>query len=194
MKSNKIAFALHSNQQSIVHSKSDWEFVENLGFQVEYVQSEEIDSCGIFRWEDNGTGSEQLSSEIKKMDWEKYDEKILCGFSSGCNTILKTLLKYDIKCTSLLLQSPWIPMIDEDLKKLSDKLERYSTNVYIVCGMEDEDCFARSQILYHELKGRDINVKKLWVEKLGHEFPNDYTIIYENLLYMKNGVNNASKQ
>jgi len=95
IKYTKLALILHGNQQNMHSDKGYWKFLENKGYQVEYVQSRIIDSYMLFRWEDNE--ETQLDVVIGKLPWERYYTRILCGFSAGCNEILKVLLNTDIK-------------------------------------------------------------------------------------------------
>jgi hypothetical protein len=186
-KKERLILALHGNQQSIKDSQEDWAFLEKLGYQVEYVQSEEIDSCGIYRWEDEGTGSTQLKKVIDAVEWSDYQESGLCGFSSGCNVILKAILDYDFPCNTIILQSPWIPMIDDSLETLTTKVIELKTEVLIICGREDEDCFERSQALYLHLKEQGVDVRKQWIDGLGHELPEGHDRIVKQLLEMEDG-------
>jgi len=170
----KLAIALHGNQQNINDAKRSWQFLEKVGYQVECVQSKEIDAHNIFRWEDKGSGPEQLIDAIGKIKMADYDEHILCGFSSGCNTILRTLISFDLPCDTILLQSPWIPMIIEDLQALVAVIEEKDIRLIIVCGTEDVECFGQSLQLYEALSQSAIKVEKHWLEGLDHEFPENF--------------------
>jgi len=166
VKSTKLALVLHGNQQNM-HSNNDyWKFIEKYGYQVEYVQSQTIDSYMLYRWEDDG--KIQLDSIIKKLPWDNYDSHVLCGFSAGCNEILKTLLTSDIKCEKIILQSPWIPMIDDDLEDLLTILAKVS--IEISCGSNDDDCLPYAKKLADEAIKQGLNCELRIIDGLGHGY------------------------
>jgi len=146
--SDKILLALHGNQQNIQISKTYWEFMKKSGYQVEYIQSCELDSYQLYRWEDNGTGDCQLNKVCNKIGWNNYGTRILCGFSSGCNVILKALSKNEIVCDYIILQSPWIPAVYEELDDILISLKKNNIKILMICGDCDEDCAPLAQILY----------------------------------------------
>lgn len=105
-KRERVVLCLHGNQQNNDISKGYWGFLEGSIYQVEYIQSKEIDSYGLFRWEDEGSGPEELFGVINSIEPDLYEETILCGFCSGCNLILKFMKDFDITCSKIILQSP----------------------------------------------------------------------------------------
>ncbi|WP_422485816.1 TPR end-of-group domain-containing protein [Gudongella sp. DL1XJH-153] len=178
----KILLALHGNQQNLNHSRGHWQFLGEMDYQVEYIQSEEIDSCELFRWEDEGTGPMQLKESMQKMQWDSYEKKTIGGFSAGCNVILRAILEQDISCSSIILQSPWIPVVDNDIGGLVDKIKSKNIQVLIICGTKDLDCLDRSKILFNELINNGNSVKGVWVNDLGHDFPEDFEEIVAEFL------------
>lgn len=169
--SDKIALVLHGNQQNMSDSLNDWAFLTNDGYQVEGIQSVELDSYNLYRWEDDGNGAIQLAKALLSLPWRDYDETILCGFSAGCNTILRAIVDEDVKCSRIILQSPWIPMIEQSLTKVIQHIKQKNIKVHILCGVEDEDCYQVSQRLYKALDTSGIGVDVDFIEKLGHAFP-----------------------
>ncbi|MCL2377036.1 MAG: hypothetical protein FWC76_06540 [Defluviitaleaceae bacterium] len=167
-KSGKLALVLHGNQQNMYSDNGYWKFLEGEGYQVEYVQSRIIDSHMLFRWEDDG--ETQLDGIIEKLPWQRYDTRILCGFSAGCNEILKALVKPTVKCEKIILQSPWIPMIDDNLDNLLVALGE--TAIEIICGENDDDCLPHAKKLAEEAAKRGLNCKLEIVPRLGHSYPN----------------------
>jgi len=164
-KRTKLALALHGNQQNIGSDKGFWRFLEDEGYQVEYVQSKIIDSHMLYRWEDDG--ETQLDGIIRKIPWNKYEARALCGFSAGCNEILKTLLAdTNIKCEKIILHSPWMPVIDNNLDKLMAALDK--VKIEIVCGENDSDCLPHAKKLAKEAAARGLNCKLEIVAGLGH--------------------------
>lgn len=176
----KLAMCLHGNQQNLEISRNDWEFLEYLGFQVEYVQSIDIDSQDLFRWEDNA--KVQLPFALEKIRTKTYKELILCGFSAGCNEILKSLLDYNINCNKLILVSPWIPMIEKEIEKVIGVINDKQIEVIIICGKEDEDSYPMAVKLAKLIEEDKGIVWPIFKEDLGHEFPEDIGSILKSIL------------
>lgn len=181
-KMDKLLIALHGNQQNIQYARSEWSGFEELGYQVEYLQSEEIDSSNLFRWEDIGTGPKQVEKAMEKISGIVYEEVVLGGFSAGCNTLLRAIAEEGITCDILILQSPWIPVIHKEINILIEKLKVACKRIFIICGSEDEDCYSDSQVLAESLKEHGIACDALWIEDLGHEFPNDFLDLVKDRL------------
>ena len=179
---DNILLALHGNQQNMSHSREEWSVLGDNNLQVEYMQSEEIDSFGIFRWEDEGSGPLQLKNCLKKIQWDEYGKRILGGFSAGCNVILRAILEEDICCSAIILQSPWIPMIENQLVTLVEILKEKNIKVIIICGAKDTDCLEPSKTLASALINSGTAVKSIWVNELGHEFPDDFKEIVGDFL------------
>ena len=169
--SDNIITVLYGNQQNNKISEDYWSVLELPSYQIEYLQSEEIDSYQLFRWEDEGNGPTQLENAINSISWESYSVKVLGGFSSGCNTILRFLRETNNKVDKIILQSPWIPCIEEDLEGLISNLATKNIEVLIICGNEDEDCLP--QCLKFESKGKELglNINTNYIDGLGHEYP-----------------------
>ena len=168
VKRAKLALALHGNQQNMDSDKGYWRYLEDEGYQVEYVQSQTIDSHMLYRWENNG--ETQLDGVIKQIPWESYDAHALCGFSAGCNEILKTLANTDFKCEKIILQSPWIPIIDD-----ADSLDRLLTalckvTMHIICGENDDDCLPHAKKLAEAAASQGLDCKLEIIAGLGHGF------------------------
>jgi len=167
IKSDKLALVLHGNQQNIYSDKGYWKYLEQNGYQVEYVRSKAIDSYMLYRWDDDG--EIQLNGIIGKLPWEKYCTRALCGFSAGCNEILKTLLETDIKCEKIILQSPWIPVIDDTLDRLLNILADVSIEIY--CGSKDDDCLPNAKKLADKAVKQGLNCQFQIIDGLGHSYP-----------------------
>ena len=167
VESTKLALVLHGNQQNMGSDGGHWRFLENEGYQVEYMQSRIIDSYGLFRWEDDG--EIQLDGLIEKLPWEGYNVRALCGFSAGCNEILKTLLDTGINCERIILHSPWIPMIDEDsIDRLIIALK--NVKIEIICGENDDDCLPHAKKLAERAVEAGLDCKFEIIAELGHRY------------------------
>ena len=166
IKGGKLALVLHGNQQNIHSDEGYWKFLGSEGYQVEYVQSKIIDSHGLFRWEDDG--ETQLDGVVVALPWDAYESRILCGFSAGCNEILKTLLSTNVKCEQIILHSPWIPIIDDNLDDLLAALD--GVNIKIICGENDGDCLPHAKKFAEAATKRGLNCKLDIMAGLGHSY------------------------
>lgn len=181
-KNDRLILSLHGNQQNNKISKEHWDFLKGDKFQVEYIQSKEIDSYQLFRWEDKGSGAEQLNEIINSIDWNLYEERILCGFSSGCNIILKAIRDYNITCDKIILQSPWIAVVEEDLVYLIEQLKTNNIEVIIICGEEDKDCLPQCKLLEVKALDMGLNINSIYIEKLGHDYPEMFNKIVQQFI------------
>lgn len=186
--SNNILLALHGNQQNIQMSEAYWEFMKKNGYQVEYIQSCELDSYELYRWEDNGNGDCQLKNVCSEINWNNYDTRILAGFSSGCNVILKTILENKVSCDYIFLQSPWITIINEELDIILETLKKKEIKILMICGDCDEDCTPLAQRFYEKAIEKKININTIWIKCLSHDFPDDFQDIVNE--YINKKLNN----
>jgi predicted esterase len=169
-----ILVVLHGNQQSNEISKSYWSDIKLNDYQVEYIQSKEIDSYRLYRWEDNGDGPAQIINTLKKSNWQDYNKKVLSGFSAGCNTILRTLTQTEITCEKIILISPWIPYIEENTEMIINNLLDKDVEVLIICGKEDQDCLSQCKLFESKGKELGLKLKSIYIDNLGHEYPENF--------------------
>lgn len=186
-KSDGLILSLHGNQQNNEINKVNWNDLDSEEYQVEYVQSEELDSYQLFRWEDDGTGSNQLKEAIDLIEWTNYKRKILCGFSAGCNVILKAVRDTEINCDKIIMQSPWIPAVDDNLNDLVDKLKKKNIEILIICGEDDEDCLSQCNKLEAKAVESKINIKVFYIEGLGHDYPKNFSEIVLDFIKQDDG-------
>lgn len=177
-----ILLALHGNQQNIQMCRENWDFLNKYGYQVEYVQSRELDSYQLYRWEDDGDGDVQLEETIASIEWDKYESQILCGFSAGCNVILAALAKYKFRCKSVILQSPWIPEINEGLEEILYALKEKEISALVICGECDEDCRPLTEAFVKKANEYNVAIEEVWIKGLSHEFPENFEAIIEQYL------------
>lgn len=168
-----LVVVIHGNQQNIGMAQMHWGFLEKFNAQVEYIQSKELDSAGLYRWEDEGIGHIQLADTLNRIGWSTYKEKWLAGYSAGCNVLLRSIVEDEVCCDKIFLQSPWMPMIDDDLDLLCVKLKEQGTEVYIIVGKDDDTCCPLVKLLVEGLKAYKVKMKVQWVLG-GHNYPEDF--------------------
>ncbi len=176
---NKLVLILHGNQQNIQVSSQNWDIFTD-DYQVEYIQSKDIDSIELFRWEEDA--KEQVTKIIKNIEWIWYDKRLLCGYSSGCNEILKALLSKKIECEYIVLLAPWIPIINDQLDEILNLLKYKNIKVFISCGTQDKDCFSLARKFEKSAAENGIDIKKNWSKGLAHDIPKDFQTILRQYL------------
>ncbi len=169
---SNIALVLHGNQQNNDISRNYWDDVFCSDIQVEYLQSPHIDSYNRFRWNYDVDYNEIILKVLENISWEHYDKKILCGFSSGCNTILRLLLNDSVECDKVVLVAPWIPMIDTLGELLVESLKRKNIQSLIICG-EHDLAIDRVRKLENLLKHNHVLVQVNYIQDMGHIYPTD---------------------
>ena len=181
-KKDKLIVVLHGNQQNNNISREYWSVINEDSYQIEYLQSKEIDSFELFRWEDDGDGPNQLSSKINSIEWSLYESRVLAGFSAGCNTILRALCETEVDCDKVILQSPWIPSIEKDLDGMMRKLISKETSVLLICGLEDEDCLPQSLAFKSKAQELGLECQTVFIKGLGHDYPSNFGDIVAEFL------------
>ena len=181
MEKSSLFIALHGNQQNIEMCSENWDFLKSYGHQVEYLQSSEIDSINLFRWSDNGDGNIQLKSALSDIPWNEYGTRTLCGFSSGCNVILRSAALSNVKCEQMILVSPWIPFLRDNYLEVSESLLETKPRILFVFGELDSDCIA-FRTLAEKLAENGINIKTECVAGLGHSFPENFIEIVTSFI------------
>lgn len=176
-----ILLALHGNQQNNEISQEKWCFIDDEMLQVEYLQSKDIDSCGLYRWD---SGKDQILKAISNIKWQAYDKRILTGFSAGSNAILETItdprINDEIDC--LILQSPWIPCINSHLNEITNIIASKKIAVLVICGLEDEDCRPHAEKFIESSVNKGCKIQVIWIEGLSHEEPDNFQEIIREYL------------
>ncbi len=170
---DNLLIVLHGNQQNNEISRSFWDSISRPDYQIEYLQSGEIDSCGLFRWNDEGDGPEQLSVALNSIRGSSYSNMVLAGFSAGCNTVLRSILEKNIMADKLILFSPWIPIVEENATDIIKLLKNNAIEVVIVCGTLDEDCIPLCKLFEDKSQEMDFDITIRYVEGMAHEYPED---------------------
>ena len=168
-----LLVVLHGNQQNNDISRMYWDRLDLAGYQIEYLQSRELDSVGLYRWEEDGDGPRQLSSALDSIDAE-YKEVVLAGFSAGCNTILRALASKLIAPDKILLLAPWIPVLEVSAVEVFEQLKHAGTEALLLCGKLDEDCLPHCALFEDKAREMGFACEVKYIEGLSHEYPDDF--------------------
>jgi hypothetical protein len=172
---NKFLLVLHGNQQNNEISQSVWSDFKDKNYQVEYLQSREIDSYNLYRWSDDGDGPKQLFGALETIKSFQYEKVILAGFSAGCQTILRAITEEGIKCDQVILFSPWIPIIESRGHEVIEALKKNKIEVVIICGQLDEDCMPLCKQFEDKANELGFKYKSIYLKEMGHAYPKDLT-------------------
>ena len=169
--SDRIFLAVHGNTQNGQVAREDWRPLLDPAWQLETVQSAEPDGYGTYRWSYDATSYLPVADAIEKMQGAGY-ERIACGgFSAGCDMLLRAIAFSSARCDALVLQSPWIPMLEEHAGELILALRQKCVRVKTLCGAEDGDCLPMAEQL-HELLQRGGIPAELTIQPGNrHQFP-----------------------
>ena len=168
-----LFLAVHGNTQNADLAREDWAPVlaGSARWQLETVQSAEPDGCGTYRWSYDMASFLPVAGALEAMQAEGY-EKIVCGgFSAGCDMLLRAICFTPARCDVLVLQSPWIPVLQEHSNALVRALREKHIALRIFCGLEDEDCLPLARQLYTAAKDAGLPVTLTTQEHTRHQFP-----------------------
>ena len=112
---DSLFLAVHGNTQNGQTARADWEPIlgKNNSWQLEAIQSAEPDGYGTYRWRYDGASYAAVAQAMEAMQSQGYQRIVCGGFSAGCDMLLRSVLFTDARCDTLILQSPWIPMLQE---------------------------------------------------------------------------------
>ena len=170
---DNLFLAIHGNTQNGDVARADWEPIVGTSglWQLETVQSAEPDGYGTYRWSYDSTSYLPVANSMEKVQNQGY-HKIACGgFSAGCDMLLRAVAFSPAGCDLLLLQSPWIPVLQEHAEAVVRAISQKNIALRIFCGAEDEDCLPLAEQLYAVTKQAGCNVTLTVQENTRHQFP-----------------------
>ncbi len=179
---HNLLVVLHGNQQNNDISKMFWSGFNSQSFQIEYLQSSEIDSFQLYRWSDDGDGHVQLSDALGKVEGEGYNKIVLAGFSAGCNTILRAIHLGNVKCNMVILFSPWMPVVESICDELIVGLKDKQIEVVLFCGELDEDCMPQCRLFEDRATVLDFKYKRNYMKDMSHDYPKNLIAIVNEYL------------
>ena len=178
-KASHLFLAVHGNTQNAQTARADWApvFAQDSQWQLETIQSAEPDGYGTYRWSYDEASFLPVSGAVERMQGEGY-EKIVCGgFSAGCDMLLRAIALTPARCDLLVLQSPWIPFLQEHTDDLMQALRQKEIPLRIFCGADDEDCLPLAEQLFAAAKREGLSAALTVQEHSRHQFPEKpYTI------------------
>ena len=170
---DNLFLAIHGNTQNGDVARADWEPIVGTGglWQLETVQSAEPDGYGTYRWSYDSTSYLPVANSMESVQNQGY-HKIACGgFSAGCDMLLRAVAFSPAGCDLLLLQSPWIPVLQEHAEAVVRAISQKNIALRIFCGAEDEDCLPLAEQLYAVTKQAGCKVTLTVQENTRHQFP-----------------------
>ena len=170
---DRLFLAVHGNTQNAQTARVDWApiLAESNRWQLETIQSAEPDGYGTFRWSYDDTSFLPVANALDAMQGEGY-EKIACGgFSAGCDMLLRAITFTPARCDLLILQSPWIPVLQEHKAAILQALRQKDIALRIFCGADDEDCLPLAQALSAAANQAGLDAALTVQENCRHQFP-----------------------
>ena len=168
-----LFLAVHGNTQNAQTARVDWApiLAGDDRWQLETIQSAEPDGYGTFRWSYDDTSFLPVANALDAMQGEGY-EKIACGgFSAGCDMLLRAIAFTPARCDLLILQSPWIPVLQEHKAAILQALRQKDIALRIFCGADDEDCLPLAQELSAAANQAGLDAALTVQENCRHQFP-----------------------
>ena len=111
-----------------------------------------------------------VANAIEKMQNKGYTKIVCGGFSAGCDMLLRTIVFTSARCDLLILQSPWIPILQDHSETLVHAFRQKNIALKIFCGSDDEDCLPMAKQLYEVTNRVGIPVELAIQEGNRHQF------------------------
>ena len=112
-----------------------------------------------------------VAGALEALQTEGYETMVCGGFSAGCDMLLRAICFTPARCDVLVLQSPWIPVLQEHSDALVRALREKHIALRIFCGLEDEDCLPLARQLYTAARDAGLPVTLTTQEHTRHQFP-----------------------
>lgn len=169
---DNLFLAIHGNTQNDKTARADWTSIigENAQWQIETVQSAEPDGYGTYRWRYDRTSYLPVARSMERVQNEGYRKLACGGFSAGCDMLLRALVFSPVRCDLLILQSPWIPVLQDYEEDLVRAILQKNLALRIFCGAKDEDCLPMARQLFDVAQQAGCNVTLSIQENTRHQF------------------------
>ncbi len=168
-----LFIAVHGNTQNGQTARNDWAPIvgEAPDWQLETIQSGEPDGYGTYRWSYDMTSYLPVANAMTELRDKGYLKIVCGGFSAGCDMLLRAVAFTPARCDLLVLQSPWIPLIEDHADDLIRTIREKNIVVRILCGAEDEDCLDPAERLQALLEREKLDVRLTVQPNSRHQFP-----------------------
>lgn len=172
-RADNLFLAIHGNAQNGDIARADWEPIVGTSglWQLETVQSAEPDGYGTYRWSYDSTSYLPVANSLEKVKNQGYQNIACGGFSAGCDMLLRAVTFSSARCDLLILQSPWIPILQEQAEDVVRAIFQKNMELRIFCGAEDADCLPMAKHLYAAAKQAGCNVTLTVQKNTRHQFP-----------------------
>lgn len=170
---DRLFLAVHGNTQNGQIAREDWAplLAGHPSWQLETVQSAEPDSYGTYRWRYDRTAFLPVAQAMQHMQDAGYARVVCGGFSAGCDMLLRAVLWSPARCDTLLLQSPWLPLLQDSAADVVCALQHKGIDLRISCGAEDEDCLPMARQLHEAARGAGLRASLTIQMGCRHQFP-----------------------
>ena len=175
---DRLFLAVHGNTQNGSMAREDWAplLEEHPSWQLETIQSAEPDSYGTFRWRYDRTAFLPVAEAMQQMQDAGYARVVCGGFSAGCDMLLRAVMWSPARCDTLLLQSPWLPILEDCTNDVVHALQRKAISLHIFCGSEDEDCLPMARQLHEAACRAGLRASLTIQAGCRHQFPHEPTM------------------
>ena len=176
-----LLLAVHGNTQNSRMAREDWQLMmgENRQWQLETVQSAEPDGHGTYRWSYDTVSCLPVAEALQKARDAGYQRVAGGGFSAGCDMLLRAMPVSEARCDTLVLQSPWIPILKEQPEALIKALGQKRVELKIFCGSEDEDCLPLAEQLHALAEQAGLQTALSIQPGRRHQFPEEPCALFD---------------
>lgn len=112
-----------------------------------------------------------VAGALEALQTEGYETMSAAAFPPGATCCCAPFASPRARCDVLVLQSPWIPVLQEHSDALVRALREKHIALRIFCGLEDEDCLPLARQLYTAAKDAGLPVTLTTQEHTRHQFP-----------------------
>lgn len=172
-RADNLFLAIHGNTQNGDVARADWKPIVGARglWQLETVQSAQPDGYGTYRWRYDSISYLPVANSLERVQNQGYENIACGGFSAGCDMLLRAVTYSPARCDLLILQSPWIPVLQDQAEAVARAISQKNIALRIFCGAEDEDCLPMAKQLYSLTKQAGCNVTLTVQENTRHQFP-----------------------
>lgn len=170
---DRVFLAVHGNTQNAQTARADWAPVlaGADSWQLEAIQSAEPDGYGTYRWSYDSASYLPVAEAMEKLRGAGYTEIVCGGFSAGCDMLLRAVTLTPARCGTLILQSPWLPVLEAQGDAVVSALRQKGIALRILCGSEDEDCLPMAEALSAAARQEGLDAKLTVQAHTRHQFP-----------------------